>query len=342
MSLINPSIVEMFTMAAVSFGLAMALTPIWTNFLYKYKMSKQLREKAWDNTSAEVFRKLHEKKAGTPTMGGVLIWGTAAILTIIFNLSRSQTWLPVFTLVASGVLGLIDDYMNIRGFTQIKGLGIKTKFVFQFLIAAAGAWWFVDKLEFSSIMLPVVGAFGFDPVWEIGAVTYGILFILTVIFVSNAVNITDGLDGLAAGVLATSFGAYALVAFLQGQIGIAIFCVTILGGLLAFLWFNIHPARFFMGDTGSLALGATLAVIAMLTHSLVVLFVIGIVFVAEGLSSLAQRFSKRYFGKKIFISAPIHHHFEALGWPETKVTMRFWVISAVAAVIGVTINFIGR
>ncbi|HYC79513.1 MAG TPA: phospho-N-acetylmuramoyl-pentapeptide-transferase [Candidatus Binatia bacterium] len=340
--LINSNIVEIFTLATASFILAFALTPFWTHVLYKYRMSKQLREKAWDNTSAEVYLKLHEKKANTPTMGGILIWGTAAILTIVFNLSRSQTWLPVFILVVSGILGMIDDYMNIRGISQVKGLNAKTKFLFQFVIAAAGAWWFVDKLEFNSLYLPIVSAFGYDPVLIIGPFLYAIIFILTVVFVSNAVNITDGLDGLAGGVLATSFGAYALISFLQGRFGLAVFCATILGALLAFLWFNIHPARFFMGDTGSLALGATLAVVAMLTDSLVVLPIIGFVFVAEGLSSLIQRFSKKYFGRKIFISAPVHHHFEALGWPETKVTMRFWVISAVCAVIGVTINLIGR
>src|SRR5690606_31995933 len=146
---INPAVIEIFTLAAVSFGLAIALTPVWTNFLYKHKMYKQLREKAWDNTSAEIFRKLHEKKAGTPIMGGVLIWGTAAILTLFFNLSRSQTWLPVFILVSSGILGMIDDYMNIRGISAVKGLGIKTKFIFQFAIAGLGAWWFVEKLGFN-------------------------------------------------------------------------------------------------------------------------------------------------------------------------------------------------
>jgi phospho-N-acetylmuramoyl-pentapeptide-transferase len=340
--LINPGVIEIFTFAAASFGLAIALTPVWTNFLYKRKMSKQLREKAWDNTSADVYLKMHAQKAGTPTMGGVLIWGTAAILTIFFNLSRSQTWLPVFTLVGAGILGMIDDYMNIRGISSVKGLNTKTKFLFQFGIAAVGAWWFVDKLDFNSVTIPVVGAFGFDPVLTVGPFLYAILFILTVIFISNAVNITDGLDGLAGGILTTSYGAFALISFMQGRLGLAVFCATILGALLAFLWFNIHPARFFMGDTGSLALGATLAVIAMLTDSLIVLPIIGLVFVAEGLSSLMQRFSKKYFGRKIFISAPIHHHFEALGWPETKVTMRFWIISSVAAVLGVTISLIGR
>lgn len=340
--LINPAVIKLFALAATAFGLAMALTPLWTNFLYKHKMSKQLRELAWDNTSAEIYLKMHQKKAGTPTMGGVLIWGSAAILTLAFNLSRSQTWLPVFILVASGILGLIDDYMNVRGVSKIKGLGAKTKFLFQFAIAGVGAWWFIDKLDFSTISIPVVSAFGLDPILHLGPVIYGILFILTVVFVSNAVNITDGLDGLAGGVMATSFGAYALIAFLQGRIGLAVFCATILGALLAFLWFNIHPARFFMGDTGSLALGATLAMVAMLTDSLIVLPIIGIVFMAEGLSSIMQRISKKYFGRKIFISAPIHHHFEALGWPETKITMRFWVISSVAAVVGIAVNLIGR
>ncbi|MBX4187512.1 MAG: phospho-N-acetylmuramoyl-pentapeptide-transferase [Candidatus Doudnabacteria bacterium] len=339
---INPSVIEIFTFAAASFALAIALTPFWTSFLYNKKMSKQLREKAWDNTSAEVYLKMHEKKAGTPTMGGVLIWGTATILTLFFNLSRSQTWLPVFTLATSGVLGLIDDYMNIKGISAVKGLGMKTKFLFQFLIAAVGAWWFVDKLDFNSITIPIIGTLGYDPVLIIGPFLFAALFILTVIFISNAVNITDGLDGLAGGVLATSYGAFALISFMQGRVGLAIFCATILGALLAFLWFNIHPARFFMGDTGSLALGATLAVIAMLTDSLVVLPIIGLVFVAEGLSSILQRFSKKYLGRKIFISAPLHHHFEAIGWPETKVTMRFWIISSVAAVLGVTISLIGR
>jgi phospho-N-acetylmuramoyl-pentapeptide-transferase len=221
-------------------------------------------------------------------------------------------------------------------------LGTKTKFLFQFLIAGVGAWWFIDKLDFNSITIPIVGAFGHNPVLMIGPVLYAVVFALTVVFISNAVNITDGLDGLAGGILATSFAAFALISFVQGRIGLAIFCATILGALLAFLWFNIHPARFFMGDTGSLALGATLAVVAMLTDSLIVLPIIGFVFVAEGFSSLIQRFSKKYFGRKIFISAPVHHHFEALGWPETKVTMRFWVISAVTAVIGVAINLIGR
>jgi phospho-N-acetylmuramoyl-pentapeptide-transferase len=340
--LLNPDVIEIFTFATASFVLAMVLTPFWTNILYKYRISKQLREKAWDNTSAENFIRLHAAKANTPTMGGVLIWGTAAILTLAFNLSRSQTWLPVFTLVGAGILGMIDDYMNIRGISKVKGLGTKTKFLFQLLIAGVGAWWFVDKLDFNSISIPVISAFGYGSVLTVGPVLYALLFALTVVFISNAVNITDGLDGLAGGVLTTSFGAFALISFVQGRIGLAIFCATILGALLAFLWFNIHPARFFMGDTGSLALGATLAVVAMLTDSLVVLPIIGFIFVAEALSSLLQRFSKRYFGRKIFISAPVHHHFEAKGWPETKVTMRFWVISAVAAVIGVTINLIGR
>lgn len=335
-------LIRIFGFAAISFLLAIVLTPFLTDFLYRFKMVKQIREKAWDNTAAPVYRKMHLSKTGTPTMGGVLIWVTTAILTLMFNLSRSETWLPLFILTTSGTLGLIDDYLNIKGINAVKGLGVKTKFLFQFSIAAAGGWWFGYKLGFTSIALPLLNHFGLPGTLELSPILYSLLFILVVVFVSNAVNITDGLDGLAGGILATSFGAYALIAYLQGSYGLAAFCTTLLGALLAFLWFNIFPARFFMGDTGSLAMGATLAVVAMLTGSLAVLPIIGVVFVVEAFSSLGQRFSKKFLGRKILISAPLHHHLEALGWPEAKVTMRFWVISAVAAVVGVAINFIGR
>ena len=336
------AIIRMFTMAAISFIVAMMLTPILTNLLYKHKVVKKLREQAWDNTSAEIYLKYHQKKAGTPTMGGVLIWVTTAILTLIFNFTRSQTWLPLFVLVTSGVLGMIDDLMNVRGINSIKGLGIKTKFLFQFAIAALAGFWFVDKLGYDSIFIPIVGTFNLPSELILGPWLYGILFMLVVVFMSNAVNITDGLDGLAGGLLAASFGSFALISLLQGRFGLAVFCASILGALLAFLWFNIYPARFIMGDTGALSLGATLAVVAMLTDSFFALGIIGIIFVVEALSSLLQRFSKKFLGKKLLLSAPLHHHLEALGWPETKVTMRFWVIASVSSVIGIVINLIGR
>jgi len=241
----------------------------------------------------------------------------------------------------TGCLGLIDDYLNVRGIGAVKGLSTKLKFFFQFIIAAMGAWWFFYKLDFSEISIPAASFLHLPASMDIGWL-YIPLFILVVIFITNAVNITDGLDGLAGGVSAVCFGAFMTIAWMQGQYGIAAFCGTVAGALLAFLWFNIYPARFIMGDTGSLALGATLAVIAFLTNAVLVLPVIGLIFVIEALSSLLQRFSKKYLGRRIFISAPLHHHFEALGWPETKVTMRFWVVSVVCGVLGVVLNLIGR
>jgi len=317
----------------------MVLTPILTHYLYKYKLSQKIRVCAWDGTPATNFLKFHKKKEGTPSMGGLLIWVTAAVLTLFLNLSRSQTWLPVFVLVTTGSLGLFDDFLNVKGIGAVRGLSVKLKFVFQFLIASLGAWWFFFKLDFSSITIPGGDWIGLSSSWDIGWL-YIPLFILVVVFITNAVNITDGLDGLAGGTLAASFGAVAIIAWVQGQFGIGIFAGTIVGALLAFLWFNIHPARFFMGDTGSFALGSTLAVIAFLTNSVLLLPVYGFIFIVEALSSLAQRFSKKYFKKKIFKIAPLHHHFEALGWPETKITMRFWIIGVVTAVVGVVLSVV--
>ncbi len=334
---VAPNLIRIFTLTAFSFLLAVLLTPAWTHFLYKYKITKKLREKTWDGEPAKLFLKLHTSKKGTPTMGGVLIWMTAALVTLAFNWTRSQTWLPVFTLVASGTLGLIDDFLNVKG--VVRGLSAKLKFFFQFLIATSGAWWFYTKLDFSEIHIPAGNLLGLPVNLDVGWL-YVPLFILTVVFLTNAVNITDGLDGLAAGTLAASFAAIMAIALVQGQIGIAAFAGSIIGALLAFLWFNIYPARFFMGDTGAFALGATLAVLAFLTNSVVVLPIIAFIFVIEALSSLAQWFSKRFLGRKWLRIAPLHHHFEAAGWPETKVTMRFWVIAAVMASIGMVIAFL--
>lgn len=331
------NLVRIFSLTTVSFLVAILWTPILSHFLYKYRLVKQLREQAWDGEPAKVFRKMHLFKKGTPTMGGLLIWMTVAAVTVIFNLTRSQTWLPVFVLVSSGILGFIDDLLNIRGI--VRGLSTRLKFFFQFLIAGLGAWWFYYKLEFSEIRVPAGELLGLPQSLDIGWL-YIPLFVLTVVFITNAVNITDGLDGLAGGTLAASYGAILGIALVQDQIGIAAFAGTVIGALLAFLWFNIFPARFFMGDTGAFALGATLAVLAFLTNSVLILPIIALVFVLEALSSLLQFASKQFFGRKIFLIAPLHHHFEAKGWPETKVTMRFWVIGAVMASIGMVIALI--
>lgn len=336
MGIASGNLVRVFSLTTVAFLVAILWTPFLADFLYRFHFVKQLREKTWDGQPAKLFRRLHRKKKGTPTMGGLLIWITAAVVTLVFNLSRAQTWLPLFVLVASGILGLIDDFLNVRGVNFVRGLTVKFKFLFQFLIAGLGAWWFYYKLGFSAIRIPGAELFGASSTIDIGW-WYIPLFVLTVVFISNAVNITDGLDGLAGGSLAASFAAIMGIALVQGKFGIAAFAGTIIGALLAFLWFNIFPARFFMGDTGAFALGATLAVLAFLTNTVLLLPVIAFVFVAEAFSSLLQRFSKKYFGKKIFLIAPLHHHFEAQGWPETKVTMRFWVVAAVTATIGLVI-----
>ncbi|HLC44691.1 MAG: phospho-N-acetylmuramoyl-pentapeptide-transferase [Candidatus Doudnabacteria bacterium RIFCSPHIGHO2_01_FULL_50_11] len=330
-------LIKIFLLTAMSFAFAMALTPVLTHYLYKYQLSQRMRTQAWDGTSADVYLSLHKKKEGTPSMGGLLVWVTAAILTVFFNLSRSQTWLPLFALIATGFLGLIDDLLNVKGISAVKGLSIKLKFLFQFLIAGAGAWWFYVKLGFSVVGIPGASILHLPAQFDIGW-WYIPTFMLVVVFITNAVNITDGLDGLAGGIAAICFGAYMSIAWLQGQFGLAAFCGTIVGSLLAFLWFNIYPARFFMGDTGSFALGATLGVVAFLTNTVLLLPVIGFIFFLEAASSLLQRFSKHFFRKKLFISAPLHHHLEALGWPETKVTMRFWVVGVVVAVVGVVLN----
>lgn len=330
---IEPHVVfRMFWTAVASFIIAIAWTPILTHFLYKYKMGKTIR----DAKSAPIMAKLHEKKAGTPVMGGLLIWITTALLTIIFNLSRTATWLPLFSLVATGIVGAVDDVLNVRGIGEKGGgLTIRQKFPIYAAIAAIGAWWFYYKLGWNSIHIPAMGDF------NIG-ILYIPLFIIVLVWMAFASNETDGLDGLAGGIFACSYGAFAIIALLQGQSGLAVFCATVMGALFAFLWFNIPPARFFMGDTGSMALGMTLGVVAFLTNAVIPLFLITSVFSIEGLSFIIQFLSKKLRnGKKIFISSPLHHHFEAIGWPEYKITMRFWVFGAVSAVAGLALAVIG-
>lgn len=330
------SLVRIFYLAAAAFVVAMVWTPFFTNWLYKYRIGKNIRTD-FGGEATPIFSTLHAKKAGTPTMGGILVWVTTAVLTVIFNLERSGTWLPVFVLVTTGIVGAIDDYMNVRKMGPSGGgMRFRSKLILYTLISLAGALWFYYKLDWNSIHIPRMGDYiiGF---W------YVPLFVLVLVFFSNAVNLTDGLDGLAGGLLAISYACYVLICLAAGKPVLAAFCGTIVGALLAFLWFNIYPARFFMGDTGAFALGITLAVIAFLTNTVIVLPIIGLVFIIEALSFLIQYTSKKLrHGKKVFLSSPIHHHFEAIGWPETKITMRFWVIGAVSGVIGVAIALFGR
>ncbi len=331
-----PSLAKIFWLTALSFIIAIIWTPLFTDFLYKNRFGKRIRKTGLDEQKAPIFYKFHKSKENTPTMGGLLIWVTAAVITILFNLSRAGTWLPIFALVATGIIGAIDDIANIKGIGPHNGgLRFRYKFLIYLAIAAVGAWWFYSKLGWDVFHIPGVGDF-FLGLWYIP------IFIMVIVGLAFSVNETDGLDGLAGGILAIAYGAFGFIALIQGNIALAAFCGTVMGALLAFLWFNIYPARFFMGDTGSMALGMTLGVIAFLTNSVAVLPIIGFIFVIEALSVIIQITSKRLFKKKVFLSAPIHHHLEALGWPESKITMRFWVISAVMAVIGMMIALVGR
>ncbi len=269
-------------------------------------------------------------------MAGVVFVMATAITTILFNFERTETWLPLAAFLGAGIIGLLDDIINIKGTGKgVAGLPSKLKLLLTSAIALVGGLYFFFKLDVTSVNIPFVGdqAIG----WLIVP-----LFVLVVVSTANAVNISDGLDGLAGGLATSAFTSYAVIAFMQGRFGVAAFCMTIVGALLSYTWFNVFPARFFMGDVGSFSLGTALGVVAMITDTVFILPIIGLVFVAEAGSSLIQILSKKLRnGKRIFKIAPIHHHFEASGWEETKVTMRFWIIGQVTAVLGLIVFLLG-
>lgn len=330
-----------------AFILALILAPAFIRFLHHHKLGKQLRINATSGEKATVFNELHAKKAGTPTMGGILIWGTILItllfsqLLLIFGfidhslVNRNETWLPIFTLMTTAILGLLDDYLNIKGMGKTKGLSVKPKMFWLLVFAGLGALWFYFKLGFSAIHIPGLGEI------QIGWL-YIPLFIFVITGTANAVNFTDGLDGLAGGLLIIAFGAFGIIAFAKGLFILSAFCAVTTGALLAFLWHNIMPAKFYMGDTGAISLGATLGVIAMLTDSAIALIFIGAIFVIETLSVIIQLTSKKLFGRKVFLIAPIHHHFEKLGWNEATVVMRFWILGGMLAAIGLILRLAGK
>ncbi len=328
-----------------TFLLTIILAPKFIKLLYKYKCSKQIREFASSGETASVFQSLHGKKKGIPTMGGILIWGTALIIILASSLSsfigitenslinRNETWLPLFTLITTALLGAVDDYFNIKGLGKSKGINIKPKFFWLTFFATAGALWFHYRLEYNQIHLPLFGDVTLG-LWYIP------LFILVITATANAVNITDGLDGLAGGLLIIAFGAFSIIAFAQGLFILSAFCAVIVGALFGFIWFNIFPAHFIMGDTGAISLGATLGVIAMMTDSVAVLPIIGFIFVVETISVIIQLFSKKFFHKKVFLIAPLHHHFEKKGWSEPNIVMRFWIIGGFFASLGLILGLI--
>ncbi len=331
-------------LTAISFVFALAWTPVLIYFLDKYQLGKQIR-----SNGAPIFSKLHSKKEGTPTMGGVLIWGTVLFLTLlvwvlsrIFDgffenlnfLTRRETLLPLGALVASALVGMGDDLLGIfRIGSNGGGLKIRHRLLIYTVIALFGAWWFFWKLEWDLIHVPFVGDFNIG-LW------YILLFVFILVATAHSTNLANGLDGLAEGVLLIAFGSYGVIAFAQGRFDLSAFCGVVIGALVAFLWFNIYPARFFMGDTGAMSLGITLGIIAMLTNAFLLLPLIFFIPVAESLSVIIQVLSKKIRKKKVFLSAPIHHHFEAKGWHETTITMRFWIINGIMAAIALILMFV--
>jgi len=326
-----------FLLSVGAFVLAMLLTPIYTFLAYRFKFWKKQRTSSTTGEILTVFNKLHANKfkRNIPTMAGIIFVFAIAFITFFFNLDRQETWLPLAALLGGAAVGLLDDIINLRGSGKgVAGLRSSFKFIMITVIGLGLGWFFYEKLGIDAVYIPFLGDVAIG--WLIIP-----LFALAVVSAGNAVNISDGLDGLAGGLAVIAYGAFGTIAILQGTPLIAGFCFTVAGALLSYLWFNIYPARFFMGDVGSFALGTSLGVVAMLTDTLFLLPIIGIVFVIEAGSSLIQIFSKKVFKRKVFISAPIHHHLEASGWPETKVTMRFWVIAAVAAFFGVMLAVAG-
>ena len=318
-------------LALAGFLLAMFLTPIYTNFAYKHKLWKKQKKTTLTGEALPVMSKLHAHKFRKPfpTMAGVIGAIAVVVVTAVCNLDRGQTWLPLVGFLGGAAVGFIDDLVNVLGTGKgAAGLRAPLKFAMITAVGLVMGWWFAVKLGQTGLDIPFFG------IVNIGVVPMILLFAFAVVATSNATNISDGEDGLAGGIMMMMYGAYGVIALAQGQVFLFGFCMTVVGWLLSYVWFNVPPARFMMGDTGSFALGAGLGVVAMLTNAFLLLPIIGLLLVVEAGSSLIQIISKKFFHRKIFISAPIHHHLEAKGWGEAKIVMRFWVISGVAALWG--------
>lgn len=329
---------EILLLAFLGFAMSMIITPLYTTLAYKGRWWKKARTNSISGEVAKVFAKLHAEKhlRNIPTMAGIVFLVSVTIVTLCFNLSREETWLPLAAFVGAGLIGLIDDIINIKGTgAGVAGLPSRIKLLLITGVALIGGLYFWGKLDVNSINIPIYGDVTIG--WLIIP-----LFVLVIISTANAVNMTDGLDGLAGGLAAIAFANYALIAFLQERFGVAGFCMAVVGALLSYTWFNIYPARFFMGDVGSFCLGTALGVVAMITDTVLLLPIIGAVFVAEAGSVIIQLLSKKFRnGKKVFKISPIHHHFEASGWPETKVTMRFWILGQVCGFAGLVVFLLG-
>jgi phospho-N-acetylmuramoyl-pentapeptide-transferase len=346
-------LVKIFIPTATAFFLGLFFTPIATHFFFKYKMWKKYSRSS--GTGAD-FSKIHnaDDELRTPRVGGIIIWVSVLLSTLIFYLfailfpsdtaakinflSRNQTVIPFFTLLLGAIIGLWDDLIQIYGSGKF-AKDDKSWRIWKALMIAGMAliigFWFYFKLGMHSVHIPWGGEL------ELGFLI--VPFFMLVALGTFSGGVIDGIDGLSGGVLAAIFSSYTAIAFANNQIDIATFCGVVTGAILAFLWFNIPPARFYMGETGMMALTITLATIAFLTDSVFILPIVALPLVITSLSVVLQLSSKKFRnGKKIFRIAPLHHHFEAIGWPTYKVTMRYWVISVVSAIIGIILAIISR
>lgn len=343
---------KIFIPAIISFVVGILLTPIATHYFYKYKMWRRVSRSA--NVPQGAFHTIHDEASEltTPRTGGIIIWVAVLVTIFIFALldttlsndithklyflSRNQTVLPLFSLLIASLIGLSDDFLQIFGTGRWTTDPLILRYIKIGIILLLGlviGWWFFVKLGISHLYIP----------W-FGYIQLGYMFIPFFILIMLGVwstSVIDGVDGLSGGVLSAVFGAYTLISFFNNQIDLATFCAVITGGTLAFLWFNIPPARFYMGETGMIGLTVTLSVVAFLTDTVLLLPVIAFPLFITALSDIIQMASRRYrHGKKVFLFAPLHHHFEALGWPKYKVTMRYWIVGIMTAIIGVILSII--
>lgn len=321
-------------LSGISFLMAVIWGPPLLRILKHFKIGKIIRVEGPNS---------HISKMGTPTMGGVMFIAPVALLTILlnaasllgFNVLGRSVLLPLGTLFVYGILGMIDDWEGIRGSRKGIGMRARTKFFLQIIIAT-----FIGIIL--KYVLDVPEMFWPSLKMEIPlGIFYIPIAIVAIVGFSNAVNLTDGLDGLAGLISATAFTAFGAIALIQGQFYLGRFCFTLVGAIFGFLWFNVHPAQLFMGDTGSLALGATLGVVALMTGQWLLLPIIAIIPLSETLSVMLQvAYFKLSGGQRLLKMAPLHHHFELSGWSETQVVQRFWLVSLIATLIGIALALI--
>lgn len=343
------SLIKILVPATTAFVIGILITPILTHYLYKHKAWKKQGGKiALNGEVAEEFNRLKaNEETKTPRMGGIVIWGSVLLTAILLfalqqlfpnvplaNLdffSREQTWVPLAALLVGALIGFLNDFYDIVH--GGRGIRLSVRLIIISILSSLVGWWFYSKLGVTSIGIP------FD-----GSLEIGLLIVPFFVLLTNALyasGIIDGIDGLSGGVFASIFASYAGVAIIQSQFDIAALCATITGAILAFTWFNIPPARFWMTETGSMALTLTLSVIVLMTdnlgdgHGVSLLLVIGLPLIVTVGSAVVQIMYRKATGRKLLRIAPLHHHFEAIGWPSYKVTMRYWIISIICAILGI-------